>query len=180
MGSSRAPPSSSTTPSQPRAAGLKMETRDEELFPSVAHLSFANQLGRRLSGCLHCGTRPRGGQSEGGTAESAPVGGLTARVRACEIIFNAAPTPPQSPGTCSRHWQKVPGCQPSQECGPCESPGREFGPMRFFFPTRRARGDVLAAWRGLEHPSMGHPCVSQAAFPSEMPSLLQIPSPWWL
>lgn len=108
-------------------------------------------------------------------------------------IFNAVPR------TCSRHRQKVPDCQPSQEFWACESSGREprreFSVPRFFFfffPQRRAcragtswlHGERLGASLNgqvlLRHAEDISVCPRRgAAFPSKTSLVLQIPSPRW-
>uniref|UniRef100_A0A8C3H167 Uncharacterized protein n=1 Tax=Corvus moneduloides TaxID=1196302 RepID=A0A8C3H167_CORMO len=102
---------------------------------------------------LHCGTS----LSQGGTAERAR-GRRHGEGAGTQDIFNAAPR------TCSRHRQKVPDCQPSQEFRACELPGREprreFSVPRFFPEGARRR---------LERPSRDessctvqeHPCSPQ-------------------
>lgn len=130
-------------------------------------------MGRQHSDCLHCGTPPRSRQSKGGTAESAPVGVLTVRVRACEIFLT--PFPERAVGT----GRKCQIASPAKNFGLANRRGGSRGVNSacrafFFFFSPEACvpcGDLLAArregwsipqWASPPAPRGGHLCLPEA------------------
>lgn len=113
---------------------------------------------------------------------------MTARVRAGEIIFNAvSPNVQSAPAESAR----LPA-QPRRSGLRIAGEGAEVGTQRatlFFFPQGyvcagtswlHGGGWSIPPWATPPAPRRGHPRLPQAAFPSEMSPVLQIPSPRWL